>query len=148
LSSDTGPREVLPTQLQTDAIYRAQTLAGFNAHMNEAQQRLAAHNYTAANEAVQQAKIALDRNQRYLSATEYDNLRSAATRLSLQIDEARHGAEATEKQQIARAQSAEAVERRYKAELERYEEIQKLLKRALDLRKEQKYDPALELINQ
>ena len=139
---------VLAEELAKTELRRQATGAQFESLMDRARERLEEGDFAAATEAVQQAKIVLDRNQRFMPAARYRRLRQKAVDLSTKIEQQRQKAEAERRERIRERREEEARQRREKAQREQREEVQKLLRRAADLRKEQKYDRALELLNQ
>lgn len=141
-------RGVLESEMAAIALRTAQTVAEYNERMNQSQLLLQARNYPAALEAAQQAKIILDRSQRNLPTNQYQSLREQAVSQAARVAEEQRVAQEQQTAQIAAQRRREADERRLSALAEQHEEVQLLLRRARDLQKEQKYDQALELLNQ
>jgi len=144
----TGPRGVLETEIQARTIRTNAAVAEFEELMNRATDLLTAQNFAAARESVQQAKITLDLNQRFLPTSRYRSLRDNAVQLAAQIADAQRITQETQKRELEIARRTEAEKRRAEALQAQQEETQHLLRRAADLRREQKYDQALELLNQ
>lgn len=142
------PRRVLIDNMQQIRLRAAATEAEFKELYNKADTLRTQGNFTAAVEAVQQAKVTLDRNQNFLSASRYSQLRESATSLGVQIREEQQLAEATQKQKLEKQRRADASNRRTTALVERDQQVQDLMKRASELRREQKYERAIELLKQ
>ena len=139
---------VLQAQLESRRLRGKASIAEFEQLLQRGTTLLEAGNYSAAREAVQQAKFTLDLSQQYVPSVQFRELRQRAVDLAAQIAEAERVAEEQRirDQEIARKQEAE--ERRRKVLMEQQAEVQRLLKRAMDFRREQKYDQALELLDQ
>ncbi len=142
------PAGILESQLTNTRLIAQMTEAEFNELMNLARAQMEERSFAQAREAVAQAKIVLDRNKRVLSSARYTTLRQEAAELAAQIDAAAADAQQQEADRIARDRDAEAKRRRLEALQQEQEEVQRLLRRALDLRREQKYPEALQLLNQ
>lgn len=142
------PRTPLGDTMQNIRLRAAATEAEFKELYNKADGLRAQGNFTAASDAVQQAKVTLDRNQNSLSASRYSQLRESATSLGVQIREEQELAEASLKQNLEEQRREDAANRRTTALIERDQQIQDLLKRANELRREQKYERAIELLKQ
>ena len=143
-----GPRGVLETEIQARTVRTDAAIAEFEELMHRATQLLENQAFAAARESVQQAKITLDLNQRFLPTTRYRTLRDNAVNLAARIADSERIAEEAQRRELEIARRTEAEKRRAEALLAQQEETQRLLKRAADLRREQKYDQALELLNQ
>ncbi|MDX1682956.1 MAG: hypothetical protein R3336_07550, partial [Phycisphaeraceae bacterium] len=143
-----APRGVLGEQIAATRLRADAAVAEFRDLMKRAGELLASRSYTAALETVQQAKIVLDRNQRFLPTTRYQALREESVTLAARIDDARRVAEQQTRTEIEAQRQEEAQARRLAAFQKQQQEVQKLLRRAADLRREQKYDQALELLDQ
>lgn len=142
------PRTVIGKKVQEIQLQASATEAEFKELYNKANSLREQGNYTAAGEAVQQAKVTLDRSQNYLSASRYSQLREDATALGVRIREEQELAESTQKQKLEEQRRADASNRRTTALIERDQQVQDLMKRAVDLRREQKYERAIELLKQ
>lgn len=142
------PRSVLQTDVQTKRLRESATIAEFKELYNKADSLREQGNFTAAGEAVQQSKVTLDRNQTFLSASRYSQLRESATSLGVQIHEEQQLAEVSIKQNLETQRRDDAQNRRTTALVERDRQVQDLIKRAVDLRREQKYERAIELLKQ
>lgn len=146
--NDLTPKSVLETEIHARTLRARATIAEFEQLMNRGTRLLESRNFTAAREAVQQAKITLDLNERFLPSAQYQGLREKAVNLAARIADAERVAIDTQIREIEQARESEAETRRTQALQEQREEIQQLLRRAANLRREQKYDQALELLNQ
>jgi general secretion pathway protein D len=142
------PRSVLSNDMQQIRLRASAAEAEFKELYNKADTLRQQGNYTAASEAVQQAKVTLDRSQNYLSASRYSQLRESATSLGVQISQEQELAEAKLKKELEDQRTQDAGNRRNEALVERDKQVQDLMKRAVDLRREQKYERAIELLKQ
>lgn len=143
-----APRDVLDQTLVSTGIQQAATIAEFRQLVGRAEELRAAGNYSSAIEALNQAKITLDRNQRTLPASRYRELREDAIRLTATIQDEQRLADLDRTRATAARTTSEAEAKRIEALRETEVEVQNLLRRAADLRREQNYDRALELLNQ
>ncbi len=147
-STEAAPADQIQTTIADLDIHRAAAVMEFRSLMNRADALAKDRQYAAANEAVQQAKIVLDRNQRLLPPDQYQSLREEAVNLNATLNDEARVEQARQVQAIEEERTKEAQQRREQALKEQDEEVQRLLRRAADLRHEQNYDKALELINQ
>ncbi|MEZ6192934.1 MAG: hypothetical protein R3C45_16805 [Phycisphaerales bacterium] len=142
------PQGLVDEIIKREEVKAQEVTAEFNQSMNLANQRINERNFAAASDAVADAKVVLDRNQRFLAPEAYRNLRGQAEGLAARIEAQR--AEATAEdlktQEMDRAEK-EAMAREA-ADQQKDEEIQKLLRRALDLQRDMKYQQALDLLDQ
>ncbi len=148
LKAAESPRTLLDTQVASQQLVADATVAEFNAAMNRADQLLKDNNFAAAAEAVQTAKLTIDRQQNILPAMTYDRLRKTATDQASKIARAQTVYESQQRDLVSRQRATEQEESRRRVLREQEEEIQRLLRRAAELRREQKYDKALEALNQ
>ncbi len=142
------PRSVLQTELQQIRLRAAATESEFKELYNKANSLRERGNFVAASETIQQAKITLDRNQSFLSATRYNDLRENATALGVRITEEQQLAEVHIKQELQQTRQADAQAQRTRALADRDQQVIELLRRTMDLRREQKYARAIELLKQ
>ncbi len=143
-----GPVNVIGKIGDIQKVEREATITEYNELMNKAEKFRVERNYPNAEDAVQQAKVVIDRNKSYLGNTEYVDLRDKANKkyadITLEKEKAR-----TEGMKVSEDQDKKDAEnRRIRAKLEQYEQVQRLLQRAADLRKTQDYDRSLQLIHQ
>jgi len=143
-----APQGALETEIQARTIRSNAAIAEFQELMSRAADLLNHETFAAARESVQQAKITLDLNQRYLPTTRYRSLRDNAVNLAAQIADAQRRVQDTQRRDLEIARNTEAQKRRDEALLAQRQETERLLRRAADLRREQKYKQSLELINQ
>ncbi|MCE9589363.1 MAG: hypothetical protein K8S99_02435 [Planctomycetes bacterium] len=148
LGQDSAPKTVLDSQLEASHLRAEAAVAEFRELMNRSESLRKSGNYSAASEAVSQAKVMLDRNERVLPPSQYRALRDEAVIASGKVAEEQRQSEIKQQQQIAERQKLEAAKSRENALQAQEEEVQRLLRRAMELRREQKYDQCLELINQ
>lgn len=143
-----APRGPVGQQIESIKLQNQATKAEFNELYNRAQRLMDQRNYPAAREAIQQAKIIIDRSKRFLPGSEYTDMRGKAVELSAQIDEQERKFEDEKAEAIEAKREADAERNRVESMEETERQVRRLLDRALELRKEQKYERALELINQ
>lgn len=139
---------LLEAELQSRTLRTSAAVAEFEELINRATSLLDARNFSAARQTVQQAKIILDMNRQYLPASRYDSLRESATALAARVDEAERAHAAEQTRLMEEARRRETEQRRAEALRAQEQEVQNLLRRAADFRREQKYEQALELLNQ
>jgi len=148
LLSRTGERSVLQDEVQALRVRRQRTVAQYEERMAEARKALESGNYPQATDAAALAKSVLDTNRQYLEEARYQRLRQEALDLAstVQAQEEQEQAEelAEEQEQIETRSQRE----REQARQERQQKVQELLRRARDLAREQKYDQALEQLEQ
>ncbi len=142
------PRSVLEMEKSKREILTQATTTEFNAAIEEAQRRRNAGNYAAALDAVNRAKVIIDGKRSLLSPQQYTELRSQAENLAADIVDLQREAQKRQIIEIEQSRQAEAEQSRKEALAKQEEEVQELLKRAMELRREMKYKPALELVNQ
>jgi len=145
---ETAPQDVLDAEIQARTIRTNATIAEFEELMSRAETLLQNQTFAAARESVQQAKITLDVNQRYLPTSRYRSLRENAVSLAARIADAERIAEESQKRELEMVRKHEAERRRTEALMAQQEETRQLIRRAAGLRREQKFDPSLELLNQ
>ena len=143
-----SPQGVLETELQARTIRGNAAIAEFQELMSRADSLLGNESFAAARESVQQAKITLDVNQRFLPTTRYRSLRDNAVNLAAKIADAERRIQEDQRRELEIVRKTEAEKRRIEALMAQRQETERLLRRAADLRREQKYNQALELINQ
>ena len=146
-------KELVPEGLVDEIVKREQVkaqevTAEYNASMNLARQSVAERNFSAAFDAVSDAKVVLDRNQRFLAPENYRSMRSDAEALSETIEAQRAEAAKQNLLDQENEQVHKETEARMAAEAGKDKEIQSLLFRARDLQREMKYDQALDLLDQ
>ncbi len=139
---------LLEAELQSRTLRTSAAVAEFEELINRATSLLDARNFSAARQTVQQAKIILDMNRQYLPPSRYDSLRESATALAARVDEAERAHAAEQTRLMEEARRRETEQRRAEALRAQEQEVQNLLRRAADFRREQKYEQALELLNQ
>jgi type II secretory pathway component GspD/PulD (secretin) len=139
---------LLEAELQSRTLRTSAAVAEFEELINRATSLLDARNFSAARQTVQQAKIVLDMNRQYLPPARYDALRESATALAARVDEAERAHAAEQTRLMEEARRRETEQRRAEALRAQEQEVQNLLRRAADFRREQKYEQALEVLNQ
>lgn len=143
-----APQGLLDQNQNTRRVAVEKTLAEYNQAMDKARTEVNTGNYSAAQDAVANAKTILDRNQRLLPNDEYLAKRKAAESLASDIDQRRQVAEAQEAARIAIERDRDQARSQAEAEMRQQEEVDELLTRARELQRDQRYDEALELVNQ
>ncbi len=143
-----APRGPLTLQRQRDDIQSQAAKARYDQQMNLAKQMAGQRNYAAAIDAAAQAKVVLDQNQQVLQPEEYRKLRADAENLLAQILEDKQLADAQQQVEIEQQRITQQEADRKQAEIEQQAEVNDLLRRAMALRREMKYDEALTLIEQ
>ncbi len=143
-----GSEGVLQDEVTALSLKRQRAVARYDDLMGEARKARQAGNYAQAVEAAGLAKSVLDTNRQYFDEQRYQQMRqqsldlASAVRAEQEQDRARELAR--EQQRIERR----SVEQRQRAQQERTAKVQELLRRARDLSREQRYDQALEQIDQ
>ncbi len=146
--ADLSPGSPIEQRRQALEIGRQRASSEYEAAMNRARSAQSAGNYDAALEHTANARVILDRNERLLSPEAYTELRNAAESLSSQIVDQRDRQRLARIEAEAAAQRQELDQARDRARLEQAEEINSLLLRAREHQKDQRYDEALQLVNQ
>jgi len=139
---------ILETELENRTLRTQATIAEFEHLISRAMSLMDARNFTAARETIQQAKIILDLNQRLLPASVYHSRRERAVNLAAEVADAQRIAVAEETRQQELTRKQEAQQRRAAALQAQKQEVDRLLQQSADLRREQKYSQALELLSQ
>ncbi len=143
-----APASLIEEQQFSRTLGADMTVAEFRQAMNEARRHLEARNFAAASEQVAQAKVLLDRGQRFLPVNQYRQLREQAVILGAEIADREQLARAEQEQRIIQQRRQDAEQRRDEAMEQTDREVQRLLRRALDLQRELKYDEALQVLDQ
>ncbi|GAB4186323.1 MAG: hypothetical protein Kow00105_00830 [Phycisphaeraceae bacterium] len=142
------PQGLVDEIVKREQVKAQEVTAEFNRAMNVARQRVSERDFASAFDAVADAKVVLDRNQRFLPPETYRGLRSEAETLAAEIEAQRAQAAAEAVKQQETEQARKEAEARKAVEKQKDEEIQSLLRRALDLQRDMKYDQALDLLDQ
>ncbi len=146
--ADEAPLSPLEEERQlADLRFQAAETA-YDARMNEAREALGSGQYDAALDAVNNAKIVLDRNASLYTTAGYNQARAAANDLAVSIQ--RQQLAATQQQQLDDERERERQESiaAREAERERRETTRALFRDARDLQRQMRYEEALALINQ
>lgn len=122
--------------------------AEYNELVGKAEKHAAASNYNLGQQAIQEAKVVLDRNKNALGNNRYETLRDAANSLYANLTADRLEKERLDMEVQQADDAASSDRRRLEAEIDKYQSVQRLLRRAHELRKIQNYDRALQLVNQ
>jgi len=148
VNQQTGPQALLTQHTESRQLAAEMTVAEFEQFMNEANQLATMRNFAAASERIAQAKVLLDRNQQLLPLSEYKQLRDRAVLRAAEIADQAQLAEAEDRQELIEQRQRDSEARR-RAALEQTErEVQRLLFRAAELRREFKYDESLQVLDQ
>lgn len=148
VADDQTPQNVLGKQAGELTVRRAAVIAEFNNLASRSQSLLDAKSFDAARETIGNAKIMLDKNAAVLSTGDYQVLRDKAVAVSKDIDDKQRVADAAAADARRVQQTADVRAQREAARMSQEDEIQRLLKRARELQKEQKYDEAIQLVDQ
>ncbi|MCC7193711.1 MAG: hypothetical protein IT444_13125 [Phycisphaeraceae bacterium] len=143
-----APRDILDTQLSAEALRTQQVIAEVQALMNKAESFRQEGKYSQAIEAVQQAKVSLDRNEQRLPSARYRAMREEAVNFGARLQDEQRLAEAKQKQETEKTKVVEEQREEARILNEREQEVQRLIRRAMALRAEQKYDQTIEVLNQ
>ncbi|MEM8781860.1 MAG: hypothetical protein AAGE65_03300 [Planctomycetota bacterium] len=148
---DTAQAAELPpleAQRQLDSLQLQAANDAYDAAINQARAALAGNRFNEASDAVTNAKITLDRNARLYATTAYNQRRSAATDLMVEIQ--RQEEAAIRANQLADADRQKEVERvaQREATKQQRQRTNDLLKQARDLQRQMRFEEALDLINQ
>ncbi len=143
-----APASLLEQQQFNRSLGAEMTMAEFRQAMNQAAEQLKARNFAAASEQVAQAKVLLDRNQRFVPVSQYKQLREQAVMLGAKIADEEQLARAELEEQIIKQREKDSEQRRLEAITQTDRDVQRLLRRALDLQRELKYDEALQILDQ
>ncbi|MEM1097618.1 MAG: hypothetical protein AAGH92_02400, partial [Planctomycetota bacterium] len=138
----------LEAQRQLDVLQLQAANDAYDAAMNDARAALAGDRFDEAADAVTTAKITLDRNARLYATTAYNQRRSAANDLLVDIKQAEESAIRLAQEQDARERLKTEQNAAKLAEQRRREQTNALLDNARDLQLQMRYEEALELIEQ
>jgi len=145
-SAGRTPREAVRLLDQDRTVARERALAEYRAAADRAQRQADQGNFPAAIDAAADAKRTLDQNQRFLPADQYAELSDEADALQSAILARRDRVRTAQMADAADQQARRAAQDRRQAEQDRNEEVDSLLRRAMALRREMKYDAALDLV--
>ncbi len=142
-----SPQDVGSTQVEMVKIRNAQTEARFNELMSEARSLLEKQQFDQAEKVVTNAKFELKQNP-FFPRDQFTTLWEEADDLAVSIRRTEEQViyEQKVKAKVESEQEAEAA--RIQALRETRQRVDRLLRRANELRAEQRYDHALELLNQ
>jgi len=146
-AAEAGPSTLLKTELQNAALRRRQTVAEYNDLMANARQAQAEDQFSQATGLVSEAKVLINRNQRFLTGDQYRSLRQQAIDLSSAIAQDQQATAERQATQVEQQRQAENERRRRQAMRQQQEQIDSLLRKAVELRRAQEYDQALDLID-
>jgi type II secretory pathway component GspD/PulD (secretin) len=142
------PESPIQDTAQQQALLRQRAIEEFNASYNTAAEHLKNKQFTEAGQTISQSIAALDMRQSALGDDEYRTMREKAQKLQDDITNARD-ADMLLAQQKAEQAAAEARRKAEEAELrERERRIDESLDRVRQLQLEQKYDEALQVVNE
>ncbi|MFA9478631.1 hypothetical protein ACERK3_10020 [Phycisphaerales bacterium AB-hyl4] len=142
-----APDDLISRERMDRDLRAQQAVADVRSSLNTARNRLEGGNYTAARDAVDRARVTLDREQRFLPPAQYRDLRDSAEQLAITINEQRDEEEARRQWVALQQEERDRRDARVTAERERREQINELLTRAMEMRLEMRYDRALELVD-
>ncbi len=143
-----APLSPLEEQQRLDAIQRQAAEIAYENAMNEARAALGVNDFAAANDAVANAKIALDRNARLYATAAYNQRRAAANDLAVSIQQRQEQFLLTQKENDARIREGNEEQAIYDAERAQREKIKELIVEARALQRQMRQEEALVVINQ
>ena len=147
-TSPFAPRDLAGNVAGDLEVGRQAAVAEYNELMEKAKALADARNYNPALDAINQAKTKLDNSRNVLGAAEYTQLRNEAETLFAQVQTASLTEQGMAAAEQMEKDKTDAENRRLRAKVEQFEQVQRLLQRAADLRKVQDYERSLQLINQ
>jgi len=145
---EAAPRPLVAGTVQDRELRRQETVAKFEELYNQAVLDTNATRYAQAQNIAEEAKIILESNRSYLPTEQYHELRARITQLSDDINVARIQAERQEQRVVAEQREEQTTTMKVEAEQRRTEEVNRLIRRAMEFRAAQKYDQALEMVNE
>lgn len=148
VAANVPQKDPIAAQQQLDSLQLQAANDAYDASLNQARAALSANQFEAAADAVTAAKITLDRNARLYATTAYNQRRAAAT--DLMVDIQRRQEVAIRNQQETDAQTQARLEREAaeRAARQQREQTNSLIAQARDLQRQQRYEEALDLIEQ
>src|SRR5690606_8856424 len=146
--ADLSPGSTLEQRSQSLRIERQRITNEYQAAMNRARDAQARGDFDAALEHTATARVVLDRNERTLTPESYSELRAAAEGLSTQVALQREEQRRIRLEEEARQREGELAARTTDVQRQQAEDINRLLVRARELQMDQRYDEALQLVNQ
>ncbi len=147
LAEDTAP-SILENELTARRLKQQRAVAQYNNAISSAEQAMEAGNYARASDEAALAKSILDTNRQFFSEDRYTERRQQALDLAQRIETRRQQAEVESLEQEQQRIAERQAEQRQEAEMEQQRRVQELLRRARDLARDQRYDQALEQIEQ
>jgi len=147
LAEDTAP-SILENELTARRLKQQRAVAQYNNAISNAEKAMQAGNYARASDEAALAKSILDTNRQFFSEDRYTELRQQALDLAQRIEARRQQAEVEALEQEQQRIAERQAEQRQEAEQEQQRRVQELLRRARDLARDQRYDQALEQIEQ
>ena len=139
---------ILRVEAARENLLRQQTIARYNLRMEEAQKAMAQSNWDKAADAAGVAKSIVDLNAQHLGAQERQQMRQAAIDLAAQAADEGERLDLEEARAEAMTRDEQMAAERERAERQRMEQVNELLQRAAELSREQRYDQALEVVEQ
>ena len=135
-------------EIERGAVAAQAAIAEFNQLIADAKRLRAGRDYLNSQQAIQQAKVRIDDRRSVLGETKYSELRKIATELYAAVSLEAITVQGTQEVERVGQDRKDAEIARIKAKIQQYEAVQRLLRRAADLRKAQDYDRSLQLVNQ
>lgn len=139
---------VLDQEIAKRKLERQRAVARYEQAMQEATEKLAAGSYAQATSAAALAKAILDTKRQYLPEAEFTAKRQAAETLAAEIDAAKESARIEEIRQQQAEEKLRNEAEREKLEVAKEKKVRELLVRARDFSREQRYELALEQLEQ
>ncbi|MEM6756196.1 MAG: hypothetical protein AAF586_03445 [Planctomycetota bacterium] len=141
-----NPERAVDRLSQDRTVARDRALAEYRALADRAQRQAAQGNFTSAIDASADAKRTLDQNRRFLPADQYAQLIDEAEALQAAIIARRDRVVAKQTAEDEALSAQNARREREEAQSAREDEVDSLLRRAQALRREMKYEAALDLV--
>ncbi|MEM9753854.1 MAG: hypothetical protein AAF916_10800, partial [Planctomycetota bacterium] len=142
------PQDPLTEQRRLDDLQLQAANDAYETAMNDARAALAGDRFDEASDAVANAKITLDRNARLYSTANYNQRRSSANDLSVEIVRQKEAAIRAAQVRDAQDQQQADDDARRQAEIQQRQQTNQLIAQARDLQRQMRYEEALDLINQ
>ena len=143
-----APTSVLEVTKNVNELKSQQAKSRFKQYMNKATDSARQKDFPAARVAAVNAKTALDNARLVLTTDEYKDLRSKAELLAAKIEQAELQYSKIQMAADAQKQAKDQRIAKIKAERETRAKVESLIRRALNLRDEMKYEQALKLLDQ
>jgi len=143
LNEQARPLDFLDKNAQDRRVDKQRAETEFESAMQQANEALNNKDFQAAKDAVDQARVILGQNKGLFDTADFNERSDRAARMASEIQQTQMRAKAAEIREAEIKQEKLEAEITRENEERREREIQNRAKRALELRKEQKYEEAL-----